>query len=193
MRGALVAGSLVGRLPGIIPADAGSTSTVLDPETADRDHPRGCGEHAAKHLGRHYVGGSSPRMRGALSHHPRMLHHSGIIPADAGSTTGVNPEIYVSEDHPRGCGEHVLKNPQIVSKLSDDEGSSPRMRGALPQSAQSRGGLRIIPADAGSTHSISEYGNMVRDHPRGCGEHVTKATKAIREAGSSPRMRGALS
>ena len=66
MRGALFRGGLVLHVPGIIPADAGST---LDPGVmfvVGKDHPRGCGEHAdhvAVYIG---GGGSSPRMRGAL-------------------------------------------------------------------------------------------------------------------------------
>ena len=34
------------------------------------------------------------------------VFHEGIIPADAGSTHLDSASIAVSEDHPRGCGEH---------------------------------------------------------------------------------------
>ena len=50
--------------------------------------------------------GSSPRMRGAHVDRLVAVFHEGIIPADAGSTHLDSASIAVSEDHPRGCGEH---------------------------------------------------------------------------------------
>ena len=50
----------------------------------------------------------------------------GIIPADAGSTIGwryVNPS---TQDHPRGCEEHIQRRRSSICA----GGSSPRMRGA---------------------------------------------------------------
>ena len=70
------------------------------------DHPRGCGEHDTSHI-RHVVEvGSSPRMRGALFVNLHAVVTERIIPADAGSTTCVSAPRRMSEDHPRGCGEH---------------------------------------------------------------------------------------
>ena len=51
---------------------------------------------------------------------------------------------------------------------------------------------RIIPADAGSTSWDSLTMFARRDHPRGCGEHVSAALASLEAWGSSPRMRGAL-
>ena len=66
------------------------------------------------------------------------------------------------------------------------------MRGALDTIVSQTNNLRIIPADAGSTPYISVGILIVRDHPRGCGEHfVSNPTVAVCP-GSSPRMRGAL-
>ena len=65
MRGALVAADREHFPGGIIPADAGSTSSNWMMMKSNRDHPRGCGEH---NDGKHNVvkcQGSSPRMRGA--------------------------------------------------------------------------------------------------------------------------------
>ena len=45
MRGARRGIGLKSREAGIIPADAGSTLYILDNNSKDRDHPRGCGEH----------------------------------------------------------------------------------------------------------------------------------------------------
>ena len=45
MRGARVVSKATDTLERIIPADAGSTKTVLLPYNCYRDHPHGCGEH----------------------------------------------------------------------------------------------------------------------------------------------------
>ena len=87
MRGALELHLLSGFRAGIIPADAGSTEAheLLDMVQA----------------------GSSPRMRGA---HVLPVKWDGwprIIPADAGSTDTTLFIETVTQDHPRGCGEHT--------------------------------------------------------------------------------------
>ena len=46
MRGALWIGLIAGVVLGIIPADAGSTSTSDTDATSFQDHPRRCGEHS---------------------------------------------------------------------------------------------------------------------------------------------------
>ena len=53
-------------MPGIIPADAGSTAQTITSSGLIKDHPRGCGEH-------HVITSCSVPL-------------DGIIPADAGST-----------------------------------------------------------------------------------------------------------
>ena len=52
---------------------------------------------------------------------------------------------------------------------------------------------RIIPADAGSTGCSTSKSVAGRDHPRGCGEHLTGYKDQLGFEGSSPRMRGARS
>ena len=74
----------------------------------------------------------------------------------------------MTEDHPRGCGEHELN----ILYHYLDTGSSPRMRGALLHRFDAVPGQRIIPADAGSTVSGRRGFFLPRDHPRGCGEHA---------------------
>ena len=51
MRGALGIDEPNAMIPGIIPADAGSTWRPLLKCDSRQDHPRGCGEH----LGTHYA------------------------------------------------------------------------------------------------------------------------------------------
>ena len=55
-----------------------------------------------------------------------------------------------------------------------------------------KGAVGIIPADAGSTRHGRSHTDCSRDHPRGCGEHVTDRMTPDWISGSSPRMRGAL-
>ena len=86
MRGALVDYGHDLVIPGIIPADAGSTWRAGGDEEKYRDHPRGCGEHAGRLSTRSWVLGSSPRMRGAHQGTVAGPQCRGIIPADAGST-----------------------------------------------------------------------------------------------------------
>ena len=89
-------------------------------------------------------------MRGARAQSHRDRLQGGIIPADAGSTDEPVPGPDPEEDHPRGCGEHMIGLvPWHVA-----QGSSPRMRGAQHDYALDSDPLRIIPADAGSTRCL---------------------------------------
>ena len=93
---------------GIIPADAGSTRTVVAHRSWRQDHPRGCGEHPISACSMPRLRGSSPRMRGALQSRVSLCADIRIIPADAGSTNSDFIMYIRSKDHPRGCGEHRL-------------------------------------------------------------------------------------
>ena len=156
MRGALCMAIRCGSERRIIPADAGSTSTIIWTRCAKADHPRGCGEHRVRGDERMRWLGSSPRMRGAPLPPMGSQICGRIIPADAGSTTSSYGISNLRKDHPRGCGEHD----DIPARLSNGEGSSPRMRGALSSFILPRPVLGIIPADAGSTRTspISRIG-----------------------------------
>ena len=147
MRGALFVLNLAIWLMRIIPADAGSTKRLPFPFLANKDHPRGCGEHGWNgDQGKAFVG-SSPRMRGApIRWREESIDH-GIIPADAGSTPQSCMSSSAKRDHPRGCGEHPLTCVWSMTMA----GSSPRMRGARRPAGPDPRGWRIIPADAGST------------------------------------------
>ena len=86
MRGALATFDPGFRVPGIIPADAGSTMCMSLKMHLKKDHPRGCGEHRARQSKEDYALGSSPRMRGAQDRGIAGFVEARIIPADAGST-----------------------------------------------------------------------------------------------------------
>ena len=65
------------------------------------------------------------------------------------------------------------------------------MRGALTIPPHYALFVRIIPADAGSTHGPLIKRDSEEDHPRGCGEHAEVSHLDDLDPGSSPRMRGA--
>ena len=167
MRGALHVASGCKPLPGIIPADAGSTWWHLISKAGDTDHPRGCGEHHQATGLFQQLAGSSPRMRGA--HIPGLIpaNQTRIIPADAGSTPQQRSGKGRYKDHPRGCGEHSV----IEDGVEMAQGSSPRMRGAPCIASVVPNDVWIIPADAGSTWADNAEIDVNEDHPRGCGEH----------------------
>ena len=188
MRGARIVEWQEHLVSGIIPADAGSTSFLATKDGVLEDHPRGCGEHQSAQTSKSGMVGSSPRMRGALGHRTACRLLSGIIPADAGSTARTVYAYTQSEDHPRGCGEHLKSGPILMPT----PGSSPRMRGARKLCIAHFFYSRIIPADAGSTRGTQNADRSAEDHPRGCGEHEHGHGGLRSGRGSSPRMRGAL-
>ena len=132
--------------------------------------------------------GSSPHVRGARRLRHVRFQSAGIIPACAGSTPCRSTACCPKRDHPRMCGEHLMR----ALALSLKSGSSPHVRGALNHPCGGIAMLGIIPACAGSTrfHLDSQRGG--RDHPRMCGEHIGLVKDNISETGSSPHVRGAL-
>ena len=172
---------------GIIPAYAGSTVLGRKRALLWRDHPRVCGEHDASTETSRLRSGSSPRMRGAPWRSSTRPSSRWIIPAYAGSTRRTAPRIRQAWDHPRVCGEHQVLSASEVRRL----GSSPRMRGALPQQTGAMWPVGIIPAYAGSTSASKAQLKTAGDHPRVCGEHTRTVTPSSSGWGSSPRMRGA--
>ena len=187
MRGALHLRQVPTRATRIIPADAGSTTSAGESLKKYQDHPRGCGEHIYFCRNECYWHQSSPRMRGAHLRNQVKNLSDRIIPADAGSTPSSPSARIRGADHPRGCGEHC-RHRRIRAST---EGSSPRMRGALPGVVRRNVDYGIIPADAGSTPACGLKFHRSEDHPRGCGEHADFDSLNLSPAGSSPRMRGA--
>ena len=170
VRGARSNGSGKTLCMGIIPACAGSTSSVSSSPRPMRDHPRMCGEHQRKnalHGARH---GSSPHVRGALRLQWRGAPSVGIIPACAGSTGHFPHKVSGSQDHPRMCGEHAC----LESIVWHHVGSSPHVRGARIKTSFRHIGVGIIPACAGSTLLARWDVRWIWDHPRMCGEHTSK-------------------
>ena len=125
-------------------------------------------------------------MRGTLQMEFRLIRHLGIIPAYAGNTASLRSQSARTEDHPRVCGEHTLRQYGHVF----GRGSSPRMRGTLRLPAVAVFDHGIIPAYAGNTLPVFHSTPSGRDHPRVCGEHSSSPWMLSEATGSSPRMRG---
>ena len=172
---------------GIIPAYAGNITRRTAGSSCGRDHPRMCGEQLVCCRIVTKGEGSSPRVRGAVAVVKQKFAGSGIIPACAGSSWPSSPSISATRDHPRVCGEQDA----VAGSVSYGAGSSPRVRGAVPEGHRPRQGPGIIPACAGSSATISLPPLGVWDHPRVCGEQDAPDRARLGAKGSSPRVRGA--
>ena len=117
-----------------IPAYAGKTNVLSNGVVMMSEHPRVCGENAAKILMAAGEKGTSPRMRGKLHGRPTSPHDVRNIPAYAGKT------------------EAILR-PEATRA-----GTSPRMRGKLDLAKLRHSAGRNIPAYAGKTGVQSSPG-----------------------------------
>ena len=111
---------------------------------------------------------------------------SRIIPAYAGNTSSSLSARRSVGDHPRVCGEHRSPTGWNMRQT----GSSPRMRGTHFVCFVDNVIYGIIPAYAGNTVIGRWTWNIIRDHPRVCGEHMASNGANDATLGSSPRMRG---
>ena len=113
--------------PGIIPARAGFTEALLDPEQQYSDHPRSRGVYRLKMLLDKQKQGSSPLARGLLLGDPETWPEPGIIPARAGFTVSSSPGRSKKPDHPRSRGVYRQGDTAYLRGW----GSSPLARGLL--------------------------------------------------------------
>ena len=157
MRGKVVLLSVGWLSFGITPAYAGKSGTGSGPAPGPKDHPRVCGEKiagAAKNLGSM---GSPPRMRGKVTLLYALADKEGITPAYAGKRHYDNKAPLHPRDHPRVCGEKWL--PYL--RITQLQGSPPRMRGKGTAPPGTVLHLRITPAYAGKrlkrSHRIGHF------------------------------------
>ena len=188
MRGKRVRDALSMEIVGNIPAYAGKTSQASINSCCLSEHPRVCGENPKPHGNVTLVGGTSPRMRGKLVHDVLFVQLRRNIPAYAGKTREVFSLADDFQEHPRVCGENVHDH----VKQHIDCGTSPRMRGKLPNQPCYHRKHRNIPAYAGKTGQAMMVWCWPQEHPRVCGENVMIAPAYMGWGGTSPRMRGKL-
>ena len=171
---------------GITPAYAGKTPFRRKSHTSGGDHPRVCGENAAITCIAGVKSGSPPRMRGKQAIRDDKGEDRRITPAYAGKTYFRKDAFSAQEDHPRVCGENTVHTIQRHAR----RGSPPRMRGKLSARVKIMIQYRITPAYAGKTASRRAPSAHGEDHPRVCGENLTRQFFNPTSAGSPPRMRG---
>ena len=86
-----------------------------------------CGENPTCHILRNILQGSPPHVRGKLDPGSLLMLQGGITPACAGKTRYECVRKYLTQDHPRMCGENMrLKHMMMARK-----GSPPHVRGKL--------------------------------------------------------------
>ena len=110
----------------------------------------------------------------------------GITPAYAGKSFLRSFSQSRSGDHPRVCGEKLIKG--LVHPIW--MGSPPRMRGKGIEQSNCRVGMRITPAYAGKRIICPKSAVISWDHPRVCGEKLRLPAVRFEGVGSPPHVRG---
>ena len=151
-----------------------------------RAHPRVCGENTSRARRERRRNGSSPRVRGKLTHCEPPKPVCWLIPACAGKTRDSEFGWVWNWAHPRVCGENL----ETSESADETTGSSPRVRGKPVESLHKSLHRGLIPACAGKT--IRACWEPLQDwaHPRVCGENPSAAFSKRSFSGSSPRVRG---
>ena len=129
-----------------IPACAGNRYGFDHRTIRQPVHPRVCGEQSYIRLRTAPRDGSSPRVRGTDSDGEWELDPMRFIPACAGNRSAEYPVAPAVTVHPRVCGEQPSTSMGTMLSI----GSSPRVRGTVPQISLLRPAVRFIPACAGN-------------------------------------------
>ena len=188
MRGKRVQQDFRKRRDGITPAHAGKTIFHCLFSFTAWDHPRACGENDTAYPSPCVGKGSPPRMRGKHNVSSDFPLLPGITPAHAGKTPEDSLQCRAQGDHPRACGENIARRMSEMHSV----GSPPRMRGKREGGNREKPMVGITPAHAGKTFLQPARISDIGDHPRACGENVTRIMCSLPLLGSPPRMRGKL-
>ena len=130
--------------------------------------------------------GSPPQVRGKLFVTPFLLAVSRITPAGAGKTMCNHIFFCTTRDHPRRCGENLSQSNSGIG----ESGSPPQVRGKLFQNAGVAKKTWITPAGAGKTVKVGRPEIRDQDHPRRCGENISRCIFSCTMLGSPPQVRG---
>ena len=114
------------------------------------------------------------------------MGRAGIIPARAGFTDDASLTGGRLSDHPRSRGVYV----SCPAGESHPRGSSPLARGLHDSAMRRAAAIRIIPARAGFTCSMTRVTCIIADHPRSRGVYALEEDLALCDLGSSPLARG---
>ena len=111
------------------------------------DHPRRCGENSEITICPFGHKGSPPQVRGKPVSHLSIFPGFRITPAGAGKTRQPFVHFPGVQDHPRRCGENLLKSQAVCL----DGGSPPQVRGKQVAQCSQPHQTGITPAGAGKT------------------------------------------
>ena len=125
-------------------------------------------------------------MRGKVGGTMKNLNVPRITPAYAGKSCPSTGCILPCWDHPRICGEKLLR----VYKFGIVKGSPPHMRGKASGCCFLGVSIGITPAYAGKSQGCHQCRLRCEDHPRICGEKTKKIDMGATVYGSPPHMRG---
>ena len=151
---------------GITPAYAGKSPTCDFCGRGTWDHPRLCGEKKDIFNSSSSRLGSPPPMRGKAQVYIGAGVTERITPAYAGKSLRYSSKDIFNSDHPRLCGEKIIKSSFISA------------------------GQRITPAYAGKRQVAYPLRYALQDHPRLCGEKAGGLSLGKHLLGSPPPMRG---
>ena len=115
---------------GITPACAGNRFPANTFISGKTDHPRVCGEQFIINGQAFCKKGSPPRVRGTVGLGSAGTGGQRITPACAGNSSAAQYLHVSQQDHPRVCGEQMLK----TLNSTKVGGSPPRVRGTAPRS-----------------------------------------------------------
>ena len=186
MRGRLRHAHLLSAMPGLTPANAGTTRGRISGPTREPAHPRECGDDDRPSARPCIHQGSPPRMRGRQGRRSGRRIANWLTPANAGTTPGLYFPQLLDRAHPRECGDDrgcFVTRPVRY-------GSPPRMRGRPgdPRTLTIAHGL--TPANAGTTRRSGRRPRAATAHPRECGDDSLRSVVGLAPRGSPPRMRG---
>ena len=153
----------------ITPAGAGKTLQLRADPVERQDHPRRCGENRPIQRFSRFHSGSPPQVRGKLNPKNMLFVCIRITPAGAGKTVRFTAARFVVGDHPRRCGENMMKQQHFILA----QGSPPQVRGKHAALISGNLYTRITPAGAGKTMLEIIKFAINQDHPRRCGENKT--------------------
>ena len=153
---------------------------------ASWDHPRMCGEKTTTRSIHSRGTGSPPRVRGKAASGLHVDVYGRITPAYAGKRCSARTPTFRTWDHPRLCGEKLVE----AGRISQEEGSPPRVRGKGLEKLAHERRRGITPACAGKRMLLGKHDRLCGDHPRVCGEKGHGSELRGRQVGSPPHVRG---
>ena len=171
---------------GSIPAWAGETAALIDPNLIDKVYPRVGGGNRPCNAAHAQQRGLSPRGRGKPNRSFQCVIRQGSIPAWAGETAALIDPNLIDKVYPRVGGGNRPCN----AAHAQQRGLSPRGRGKPNRSFQCVIRQGSIPAWAGETCRRLWRRRRAGVYPRVGGGNPARLSLRMQTEGLSPRGRG---